>query len=419
MRYRRDRRPRRGRQAEVPRFTRGRRGGRSRSSMGRDRDYGTRSRYSEDEDELPPMDDEFMDIDLDEILEVDEDEIEEELLEDEGGEACPPGCAPVEDEGEGEEEGEEKEVEDEDAEEKDEDGEEEEDEGEEKEASAKPATKSKWAPLFTEADVKTLESVQDVALYPYHNGDDPHYVVIANGKPLGEIHLADIEVDADSAELFYDDAFAQGVTDTIEQLGLHNTLDDMNIRYYAAQVTEQAAANAAKHQVQADLETAYQSRLAELKQDFTNNMLLAAEASLKNVFLKNPLRDAIRQNFRGAGVPDAVIVDLFEDAMHTAGADFVNNLITKADEWLGYERDAMNQVEAAIKEADYSHPAERGLQIDPSNPEPEVTAAPKSVPLRSAAPRYSTAAPQDDASADEESIRNFLRSAGTIRRGNG
>lgn len=413
MRYRNNRRPRRSRRAEVPRFTRGRKGGRM--SM-RDRDS-MRGRYSQEEDEeLPASEDEFLDIDLDEILEVDEDEIEEEF---EDGDACPPGCAPVEEKDVDVDVDVEKEEDDEDEESSEGEEKEDEDDKDEKEAAVEPKQEekqpkpsAKWSPLFTEADVKTLEDTKDFAMYLYADTEDPHYVVIANGKPVGQIHMSDVVRDEDGAELFLSDDYAKGITQIVEQMGLHETLDDMNVRYYAAQVTDQAASNAAKHQVQADLEQAYQTRQAEMKQKFVNNLLLAVEASLKNVFVKNQLRDAIRQNFRGAGVPDAVIVDLFEDAMHTAGADYLNGLIGKAEEWLGFESDALAQVEASIKEADYSHPVDRGLKVE----EPEMPQAQpsRSVPLRPTASRTAQAAPQED--QDEAVVRNFLRGAGALTR---
>lgn len=415
MRYRNNRRPRRSRRAEVPRFTRGRKGGRM--SM-RDRDSG-RSRMSQEEDEeLPASEDEFLDIDLDEILEVDEDEIEEEF---EDGDACPPGCAPVEETEEDldvdidVEKDEDEKSEEDDKDDKDEDDKDEDDK-EEKEAKTKqptPKPSAKWSPLFTEADVKNLESANDFAMYLYAETEDPHYVVIADGKPVGQIHMSDVVRDEDGAELFLSDDYAKGITQIVEQMGMHETLDDMNIRYYAAQVTDQAASNSAKHQVQADLEQAYQSRQAEMKQKFVNNLLLAVEASLKNVFVKNQLRDAVRQNFRGAGVPDAVIVDLFEDALHTAGADYLNGLIGKAEEWLGFESEALAQVEASIKEADYSHPADRGLQIEETEA-PQAQPS-RSVPLRPTASRTAHAAPQEDHD-DEVVVRNFLRGAGALTR---
>jgi hypothetical protein len=382
----------------------------------RDRDS-MRGRYSQEEDEeLPASEDEFLDIDLDEILEVDEDEIEEEF---EDGDACPPGCAPVEEKDVDVDVDVEKEEDDEDEESSEGEEKEDEDDKDEKEAAVEPKQEekqpkpsAKWSPLFTEADVKTLEDTKDFAMYLYADTEDPHYVVIANGKPVGQIHMSDVVRDEDGAELFLSDDYAKGITQIVEQMGLHETLDDMNVRYYAAQVTDQAASNAAKHQVQADLEQAYQTRQAEMKQKFVNNLLLAVEASLKNVFVKNQLRDAIRQNFRGAGVPDAVIVDLFEDAMHTAGADYLNGLIGKAEEWLGFESDALAQVEASIKEADYSHPVDRGLKVE----EPEMPQAQpsRSVPLRPTASRTAQAAPQED--QDEAVVRNFLRGAGALTR---
>jgi hypothetical protein len=343
-------------------------------------------------------DDDFVDFDLDEILEVDEDEFEpvdemelegDEFADEEEEFECPPGCvaADEEEDEEDEEEGEEKEEEGED--------EEKEDEKEETEASVK----GMWAALYDETDVQNIRRDAEVVML-YHDSEDPHYVVVADGRPVGEIKRSDLITDENTKSLFSTEEFPQHVIAAVDQLGFANVMPDLNIRYYAAQVTEKAAAGKAAAIVSAGMSKDIQVKLAELKTNFVKNVKLAVEASMKNVVMDNPLRDAMRAKFKGAGVPDAVIVDLFEDAMQESGDRYFQAAINQADEWLGLTPEAMVEVEKMIHKAGYVPAAER-LEIDPF------------IPQRKAAPVMRTmAAPRDAAPVDE-----FEHSASAIKRG--
>lgn len=360
---------------------------------------------------LEADEEEFMDLDLDEILDVDEDEIEEVAEEE-----CPPGCVPAE---EVEEEVEE-------AEEAVEEAEEEE-EGEEKEAAAEepeekeatpaeaPAETSTWAPLYNKNEMDRLTAEADVTLWLHEDEQDPHYIVLANGRPLAEIRRSDLDLDEDNQGLFTAEVFPKGLIENIDKYGLANILNELPVRYYADQVTRNAADAQAKADVAADMEAAYQERVAELKRKFVDNVQLAIEASTKNVFLKNPLRDAVRQAFGGLGVPDSVVVDLFENAMQRSAAEYFKTVIDQADEWLGFEKDALAQVKKTIHQAEYSHPADRGLPIAPM-PEPETTTA-EAVPVRSVSqqPPQRQAAPDQD--NDLARVKNLMRRSSSVLRG--
>jgi len=411
-RFDRPRRPSR-RQAEMPRLHRGRRGTRDRDSA--------RDRYSAD-DELP-------DLDLDSILEVDDDElelIEEDMdlgLEDPGVEPgeCPPGCVPVEDEpAEDKDDEPAEDKDDEPAEDKDDEpAEDKDDKDDKKEASV--TLSAKWAPLYTEADVKRLNKTAEVVMVPFFNQDDPSYVVLANARPVGEIRLSDLDQNRPDDQtpeqlhsIFTAEAFPKGIVQAIEKLGADQILGDLDLRYYAAQVTRDQADNAAKLQVEADLEETFQTRAASMKQQFINNMLLAVEASTKNIFMRNPLRDALRTQMRSAGIPDAVAVDLWENAVQTAGAEYLGSLVKKADEWLGFDESALRQVEASIRETDYVHPTERGMQVEADvNRERQ-----QSVPVRTMQPAPSRREAEVDEWDDvENSVKNVLRQASTVNKG--
>jgi len=405
------RRPSRDRHAEdeaeeMPRRRRSRRYNREmaearaeRRALRSRRSERPRARMSAEEDEM------LMDLNLDDILEVPEDEIEDAAEEAEG--ECPVGCIPEEKVDEALEEVEEA-VEGEDEEE----GEEEE-EKEEKEAAveAAPVETAKWAPMFSEADINRLDKTADVTLIPFLDQDDPTYVVLANTRPVGEIRMSDLTDvdDQDRYALFTAESFPKGIQQAVEQLGAGNVLNDLGMRYFAEMVTQRQADSAAKNQVQADMEEAFQSRLAELKQNFINNVLLAVEASNKDVLVRNPLREAVRSSFRAAGVPDAVTVDLFEDALEQAGADYFIAMVNKADEWLGFEKEAMAQIEQTIKTADHRRP----------QAEAEVYHAPvaPSVPARTMPPQQPQRQANTEWDRSEDRLRAVLRNAGTYNKG--
>ena len=376
-------------------------------------------------------DEEFVDLNLDEILEIEEDEVLEEgpPISDEAPlgdkeEECPPGCAPVDEEDDKDKKDDEpdkKDDEDDDKKDKpdkkkddDKDDKKEDDDDKEKEASTEaepteattepvevePVITAKWAPIYTEADITRIGKDAEVTLVPFLDQEDPIYVVMANARPVGEIRRSDLGLDEDQHGMFIDESFPKGVIEASEQMGADKVLAELDVRYYATQVTQAQADNAAKQTVQADLEEAFQGRSADLKERFVNNVLLAVEASSKNIFLTNPLRDAIRKNFRQAGLDDALITDLFEDAMQESGAAYFQAMITQADEWLSFAPESLTQVEQMVKDAGYRTP------VDAVEP---VVAAAVTPPVLTQAPRV----PQREAAAVEgtewDQVRNVLR----------
>lgn len=387
-----------GRRAEMPRMRRG-----------------EEDEYADmDLDSILGVDDEFGGefgdelMDDDEIVEVDEEEFEEF--------ECPPGCVPAKDVEDEEAEGEEG---DEEGEEKDEEDKEDEDEKEEEKAEEKEAAvatskvKGKWTMLHSEDEINGIDRNAEVAML-YHASDDPHYVVVVDGKPMGEIRRSDLITDDATKDLFSTEEFPQHVTAAIQQLGFANVAPDLNIRYYAAKVTDKAAQGKAEALMTTAATQTIQTKLAELKNSLIHNVKLAMEASIKNVVLDNPLRDAVRAKFKTAGVPDAVIVDLFEDAMQDSGAKYFEAMLDQADEWLGYEKDSMAQVEKMIKKAGYVAPQARGLEVDPFVPQRNTMPALRTM---APAPQRQAAAPTDDMDSSAQAIRRGLLKSGSITRG--
>ena len=381
------RRTRSVRKAEMPRFHRGRRPGQPRTRRAQD-----------GEEEMMLEDEEFSDIDLDEILDMDEDAFEP-VDEDEVTE-CPPGCVPA------------VEVEDEVEEEENEGGEEDEGGEEEEEDETKEASvKGVFAALYSDKEIQTIDKNAEMAMYFHKDPQDPHYIVIANGKPIGEIHQADLNLDENNKALFSAEDFPKHVMASISELGLANCVDSLNMRYYGAKVTNAAAQGRADAIVTAKMASEIQTKLASLKSQLLDNVRLAMDASLKNVFLDNPLRDALRTRIAQLGAPDAVAVELIEDAMQAAGGKYFEAMLNQADEWLGFEKEALAQVEKTIRSARYASPAERGLEIDHAIPQ-----AHNKVPMIQTAPRQAAVQPSEP-DVGERALKSSLFRSSTIVRG--
>jgi len=365
-----------------------------------------------------------MDINLDEILDEDVEELSEDEFE---PVECPVGCVP-EEEKEEEREEEKKEEEAEEAEEKEES---EEEEKEEVEASVSDVSEEQGETSDTTEDVVTATNAEEdvtttdrvATIVPktalsdvdpntinlvLHNTDKPHYVIMASGHPVGEIHLEDMDIPEDMQDLFASDQFTNGLLDSIQHFGVSAALHDMPVRYYEDAVSVPQAEDRGRKAALQDLEEAYQRKVAAIKDEMFNKVHLAFEASLKNVLLSNPLRDAFRQAATAYGMTDSAAVEVFEQAMQTAGADYFASLFQKADEWLGFQPEAMQQIEATIREAEYSHPVDRGLEVAEEEVQPERVA---SIP-RTMMPKQAPQAEKTAAVNGEEILRNYLRGIG-------
>lgn len=215
-----------------------------------------------------------------------------------------------------------------------------------------------WSPLVTEsmlADVKDPE----VDLTLKSAGTNPYYVLWINEKPVGELHEADLNLDDAGKDVFRSAQYVKGVRDVVQQFGAVAALQDLKLRYYAANTQENDAIKRAKAEIAQDADQAFRKRVATMVNDMFSTMNLAFQASQKNFILQNALKDAVVENFRSAGVPEGVAIDLIEDAFTKAGPEYFKAMLDKTQEWLGYEPEALRQIEAEVTAMQYRHPREQ------------------------------------------------------------
>lgn len=376
---------------------------------GRSRQY--MKMYKGDEDELE-------DLDLDEILEVDEDDVE---FVDE----CPPGCAPVDEEGDEDEPmsddldlDDEDEVDDVDLD-KDAkvDKKPKADEPVQKPETAaaktdepdvaEPESDEYYTRLLTEEDIAAANS-DDIGVVPMFDLDDPKYLLMSAGVPFGEIRRSSLELDADVEDLFTDESFTRGMDDMIDRFGAVEALKNLKVHFYASNTTPDQQYQKAEAVVKADADVAYAKRVAELKNNLLSTLTLAFEASRKNFILENALKDRLVDNIKTANVPENVAIDMVEDAFQAEGPNYFHALLKKAEEWMGYEPEAYQEVKSTIQKMSALDPNGVAAQLEADEP---VEEAPE---YKSAVVHKAAAAPQEPQHTPEDdmaSVRGLLRRA--------
>ena len=230
-----------------------------------------------------------------------------------------------------------------------------------------------WAPLVTPGDMlaKNANVAVDMTLRAA-NTDKPYYIVELEGHPFGELHLADIDTTEGLRDVFMSDTFTQGVRETVAACGPANAFETLGVRYYAAETRENEAILRAKAEIATHADASYKQRAASLKGNLLATLHLAMEASRKNFILENPLKDSLVENMRKAGMQERVAIDIIEDAFVKSGGEYFQAMIKQADEWLGWDADALKQIESAVTKMSYVHP----LDLAPIAPEADIPSAP-------------------------------------------
>ena len=384
--------------------------------------------YGAEEDEMPmegegdfAMEDlELEDLDFGDLPELDEEEVEEVA-------ECPPGCVPeseADDDEEGEEEGEEEEAE---GEEEEDEEEEEEAEGEEEEEEAKEASVTadadNFAYVLAEDQFDSMDARDlDFPIYD-SEGENPHYLVLHKGEPVAKIALQDQEMPEDHRGPFLSEKYVRTLQGSIERVGMADTLQNVNAKVYAAAASRGKIADEMKTAAKSEMDAAFRNNVANLQDNLLNTVTLAIDASVKNVILENPLKEALVVSMRKAGVSERGAVEIVESAFREKGTEYFQSLARTAEEWMGMPDEAYKSITSMVSTAGYVHPEDRnsGYVFDDEDSiheadarDEEINTVPRNVPLRSvASPQLRREAGTDR--GDVEDYRNQLRGRLNVR----
>jgi hypothetical protein len=266
--------------------------------------------------------------------------------------------------------------------------------------------KEKKAELATEPVVNPNELSEnrsasfDLVLFG-ETSENPHYAVFMDGRPLASIHLADQERAAEARDIFTSADFADNVIESMDHLGVTDTLNAVNARFYHSVVEQGDVAARAASVAEQKLDEEYAERLAALKEDLLNTINLAVVASQKNQFVRNSLRRALKTELRAAGVVNAG--ELIDEVWEAHAGSYFESILTKAEAWLGYTPEGLAELsneimqsEGAIEAENTEVEAEVDVEMIRDQERQATTRGFKNVPLLTS----NAAAPQSESYRD-------------------
>jgi nicotinamide mononucleotide adenylyltransferase len=188
----------------------------------------------------------------------------------------------------------------------------------------------------------------DLLLYG-EGTENPHWVVLASGRPVAEIRLEDQEEPQKIAKLFVTEKYAEGVREAAKSFDFAEVLTGVRARPYVAAVAgadafkriEAAAADKAKGELR--------KAKAALRDDALNMLNLVVVAQTKNFISDNVLKSELFSRMTEAGVTDRQAVAIIEAAYQAKAPEHFENCFKQAFKWMDLQPEALAELEEQIK----------------------------------------------------------------------
>jgi len=194
---------------------------------------------------------------------------------------------------------------------------------------------------------------RDALAFTFWNDEqDPYWVIQASGKPVAEVHLADQDHADDVAAFFCDEVkWPNVVAQTVEKVGLVKMLHGVKARFYANAVTKGTLAGKMKEEALAALAGERKERLAALRNDFTDALVVAAESLNKGLLANksNPLKKAFVERLASLGIHNPALI--VEEAFAEAFEPFLDQVVADANEYLEMPKEAFVMTRKMVSSA--------------------------------------------------------------------
>lgn len=230
--------------------------------------------------------------------------------------------------------------------------------------------------------------------------ENPHWVVLANGRPVAELRLEDQEEPAKIAKIFVTETYAHGVREAASQFPFTEVLSSLNARPYMASVNgaeafkriEAAAADKSKAEL----------RLAksELRDNALNMLNLVVVAQTKNFISDNPLKGELFDRMTESGIQEKQAVAIIESAYQAKASAHFEACFKQAFRWMDLQPEAFAELEEQIKGLNQRTPI-----LAASDEIPGAGFAGRNIPLET---RTASSFVSDDQHSDKSSLKDAL-----------
>lgn len=204
-------------------------------------------------------------------------------------------------------------------------------------------------------EIKAMKVTREALAFTFwedETGNAPYYVVQASGKPIGEIHLVDQDNSSDIRAYFCDEQkYAKALGQSVENTNLYEMLKGVNARFYANEIEHSALASQIRAEVSASTSSDRTEKLASLRKDFLDAMMVAAQALNKGIYQDkpNPLKSAFAKVLSSYGIANPAIA--VESAFKDGGAAFFESVMDAASEYLEMPKEAFAHAKKMVEQA--------------------------------------------------------------------
>jgi hypothetical protein len=215
-------------------------------------------------------------------------------------------------------------------------------------APAGPTTSEPQELTASVVDPSRLEETTKITLAgPYNAGEDsPHWVVLAEGKPLAEINLADQENPEKIKKAFVTDEYAQALVQNAKRMPIKQLLAAVRARPYVATVKSTEIFASIDKRYKQESHEAFQKKAAGYRDDLSSMMMIVAEGQRKNFIMESPLKEALFQQLKKAGVQNPV--PAIEAAFKAAFPEHLESMLKQAQKWMDLSAEAMAEIRESI-----------------------------------------------------------------------
>jgi len=212
---------------------------------------------------------------------------------------------------------------------------------------AAPAPTTMSTPVVDPALVPKTAHL-DLLLYGADQ-ENPHWVVLASGRPVAEIRLEDQEEHEKIAKLFVTEKYAEGIREASKRFDLAEILEGVYARPYVATVSGSDAFKQVQQQVTASATAELRRAKADLRDDALNMLNLVVLAQTKNFIQENPLKAELFQRMASAGINEQQAVSVIEASYQAKASDHFEQCFKQAFKWMDLQPEALSELEEQIK----------------------------------------------------------------------
>lgn len=210
--------------------------------------------------------------------------------------------------------------------------------------------------------------------------NDPHWVIMADGKPLAEVRLSDQEEPTKIAKIFASEQYGNGLKEAFHEMDATEVLAGVRARPYVA--TASTAETFKALEAQAKTASTEQLRLARanMRDEMLSMFGFVVEAQSKNYITEAPLKDELFNRMVKAGVEESAAVAVIEASFQTRAAEHFEHMTKKAVAYMDMAPEAFQELRAEVTKS----PARHVAPVEGAAPAAPAPRSAANVPLTTA-----------------------------------